>query len=106
MFSNSTTFQIAFLAKSNWGRGITLDGVLIHDIDLDTVFFEEGFEEMESILAGNFSTGAKMIGVSNANPEKVYVLEEKNGRFGGLYSSCQKRSSKTQSTSIIYELYK
>ena len=28
-----------------------------------------------------------MIGVSNANPDKVYVLEEKNGRFGGLYFS-------------------
>ena len=28
-----------------------------------------------------------MIGVSNANSDKVYVLEENNGRFGGLYSS-------------------
>ena len=87
VFSNSTTFQIAFLAQSNWGRGITLDEVLIHDNNSNTVFFQEGFEEGESLMAGNFSTGAKMIGVSNANPDKVYVLEEKNGRFGGLYSS-------------------
>ena len=87
VFNYSTTFQIAFLAKSNWGRGITLDEVLIHDNNLDSIFFEEGFEERESLLAGNFSTGAKMIGVSNANPEKVYVLEEKNGTFGGLYYS-------------------
>ena len=87
LFSNSTTFQIAFQAQSNWGRGITLDEVLIHDNSSNTVFFEEGFEQLELLLAGNFSTGAKMIGVSNANSNKVYVLEEKNGRFGGLYSS-------------------
>lgn len=87
VFSNSTTFQIAFLAKSYFGRGITLDEVKINDNNSGTVFFDEGFEERESLLAGNFSTGAKMIGVSNANPDKVYVLEEKNRRFGGLYSS-------------------
>ena len=87
LFSNSTTFQIAFQAKSYFGRGITLDEVLIHDNNSNTVFFEEGFEQLELLLAGNFSTGAKMIGVSNANSDKVYVLEEKNGKFGGLYSS-------------------
>ena len=87
LFSNSPTFQIAFLAKSYYGRGITLDEVKIHDNNSGTVFFEENFEERESLLAGNFSTGAKMIGVSDANPDKVYVLEEKNRRFGGLYSS-------------------
>ena len=87
LFSNSPTFQIAFLAKSYYGRGITLDEVTIHDDNSGAVFFEEDFEERESLLAGNFSTGAKMIGVSDANPDKVYVLEEKNRRFGGLYSS-------------------
>ena len=87
LFSNSPTFQIAFLAKSYYGRGITLDEVQIHDNNSGTVFFEEGFEERESLMAGNFSTGAKMIGVSDANHDKVYVLEEKNGRFGGLFSS-------------------
>ena len=87
LFSNSPTFQIAFLAKSYYGRGITLDEVTIHDDNSGAVFFEEDFEERESLLVGNFSTGAKMIGVSDANPDKVYVLEEKNRRFGGLYSS-------------------
>ena len=82
LFSNSTTFQIAFQAKSYFGRGITLDEVLIHDDNSNTVFFEEGFEQLELLLAGNFSTGAKMIGVSNANSNKVYVLEEKMEGLG------------------------
>ncbi|WP_310992416.1 T9SS type A sorting domain-containing protein [Aequorivita marina] len=34
-----------------------------------------------------FSNGPKMIGVSEDDPNVVYVLEASNGRFGGFYSS-------------------
>ncbi|MBB6682730.1 T9SS type A sorting domain-containing protein [Aequorivita sp. 609] len=36
---------------------------------------------------GGFNTGPKMIGVSAANPEAVYVVEAFQNRFGGFYSS-------------------
>ncbi|WGF91350.1 T9SS type A sorting domain-containing protein [Aequorivita marisscotiae] len=34
-----------------------------------------------------FSSGAKMIGVSDADPSVVYVLEAAGGKFGGFYTS-------------------
>lgn len=34
-----------------------------------------------------FASGPKMIGVSQDNPEVVYVIEAANGKFGGYYSS-------------------
>ncbi len=36
---------------------------------------------------GGFSNGPKMIGVSPADPDLVYVIEAANGRFNGLYTS-------------------
>ncbi|MCW8982019.1 MAG: T9SS type A sorting domain-containing protein [Altibacter sp.] len=36
---------------------------------------------------GGFTNGFKMIGVSAANVDRVYVLEESSGRFGAFYSS-------------------
>jgi photosystem II stability/assembly factor-like uncharacterized protein len=39
------------------------------------------------IPTGGFSSGPKMIGVSPANPEVIYVLESSGGAFGALYKS-------------------
>lgn len=36
---------------------------------------------------GGFSSGAKMIGVSPADPSVVYVVEAAGGKFGGFYTS-------------------
>ncbi|WP_196886406.1 T9SS type A sorting domain-containing protein [Aureivirga sp. CE67] len=40
-----------------------------------------------STTTHNFSSGVKMIGVSAANSNKIYVLEEASGKFGALYVS-------------------
>ena len=39
------------------------------------------------VPSGGFSGGPKMIGVSAANPEVIYVLESSGGAFGALYKS-------------------
>ena len=36
---------------------------------------------------GGFDNGPKMIGVSPANPDRVYVVEADSGTFGGIYVS-------------------
>lgn len=46
-------------------------------------------------IAG-FGSGAKMIGVSDADPELVYVLEAAGSKFGGLYVSENSGSSFTK----------
>ncbi len=43
-----------------------------------------------------FAAGPKMIGVSQDNPDVVYVLEAANGRFGGYYSSNNSGASFTK----------
>jgi photosystem II stability/assembly factor-like uncharacterized protein len=52
-----------------------------------TISEQEVFIEIASVTSDQFSTGPKMIGVSNANPEIVYVLEASGSRFGALYKS-------------------
>jgi photosystem II stability/assembly factor-like uncharacterized protein len=84
--NNSSTFQIAFTAVSNWGRGLTLDDITLKDAS-DNILFFEGFEDKNSTLNDRFSGDAKMMGVSAQDPSKIYILEEKNGIFNGLYIS-------------------
>ena len=43
-----------------------------------------------------FSNGAKMMAVSPADPEVLYVLEAMNGRFGAMYTSTNSGSSFTK----------
>lgn len=43
-----------------------------------------------------FSNGPKMMAVSPANPEVLYVLEANNGRFGAMYTSTNSGSSFTK----------
>lgn len=39
------------------------------------------------LLSGSFTDGPKMLGVSPANPELIYVLEAEGGVFGAFYRS-------------------
>ena len=82
--SPSADYYVAFEAKSNYGRGLTLDDVSVEDFNLG-VIFSDNFDQGSNV--NNFSTGAKMIGVSQDNPNIVYLLEELSGRFGGFYKS-------------------
>ena len=84
--NNSSTFQIAFTALSNWGRGLTLDDITLKDAS-DNILFFEGFEGKNGDLENSFTGNAKMMGVSAQDPAKIYLLEEKNGIFNGLYIS-------------------
>ncbi|WP_456460232.1 T9SS type A sorting domain-containing protein [Reichenbachiella sp.] len=77
----SSEYQIAFEGTYNYGFGITLDNILIEDETLGVVF-EEKFE---SDLP--FSSGIKMVGVSTDDPDRVYVLEADNNKFGAFYRS-------------------
>lgn len=85
-------YYIAFESKSNYGRGLTLDNVLVSDPSIGTVLYEEFEYEVNSFNP----TGAKMIGVSPDDPEVVYVLEEYGRIFNGLYKSTDEGSSYTK----------
>ena len=78
----TATYYIAFEAKSNYGRGVTLDDISVQATNLGQLLFE-GFESS----VHDFGTGPKMIGVSNADAEIVYVLEAQDGKFGGIHKS-------------------
>ena len=78
----TSDYYIAFEGKSNYGYGVTLDDISVEDPSLGVVF-TEGFET----TTDQFSTGPKMIGVSLAEPSRVYVLEAANGIFGGFHRS-------------------
>lgn len=78
----SSTYYIAFEGTANYGRGITLDDVLISDATLGTVF-QDGFESASNV----FNNDAKMIGVSANNPSTVYILEASGSVFGSFYKS-------------------
>lgn len=43
--------------------------------------------KLEISLSGSFTTEPKMLGVSQADPERVYLLEASNRAFGALYLS-------------------
>ncbi len=95
LMGNSSSFQIAFTAVSKWGRGLTLDDVRIKDA-AGSDFFYEGFEDKNNLLESNFSGSAKMLGVSAHDPSKIYLLEEKNRTFNGLYLSTDNGASFTK----------
>ena len=76
----SSDYYIAFEGTANYARGVTLDDVTVDDATLG-VIFTEGFE------SGTFSSGPKMIGVSDDDPSVVYILEASGGMFGALYKS-------------------
>ncbi|NNE30769.1 MAG: T9SS type A sorting domain-containing protein [Winogradskyella sp.] len=78
----SSDYYIAFEGKSNYGRGLTLDDISI-ETDNSGIIFSDGFESAPN----DFSSGPKMIGVSDDNPSIVYVLESSAGTFGGLHKS-------------------
>lgn len=86
LYDSSSTFQIAFKGKSNFGGNVTLDDVAIYD-SLDTTYFSEGFESRVEMIKNSFSTGAKMMGVSADEPNKIYLVEERNSLFFGLFVS-------------------
>jgi len=77
-------YYIALEGKSNYGRGLTLDDVSVEDATIG-VIFSDNFDGAS--VANNFDIGPKMIGVSENNPEVVYVLEASGGIFGGFYKS-------------------
>lgn len=78
----SSDYYIAFEGTANYGRGVTLDDISVEDTTLGIVF-QDGFEASSN----EFSSGPKMIGVSQANPSVVYVLEAASGIFGGFHES-------------------
>ena len=82
--SPTSDYYVAFEGKSNYGRGLTLDDVSVEDFSLGVVF-SDNFDQGPNV--NNFSTGAKMIGVSEDDPNVVYLLEESSGKFGGFYKS-------------------
>ncbi|OIQ30689.1 MAG: hypothetical protein BM564_00285 [Bacteroidetes bacterium MedPE-SWsnd-G2] len=79
----NSTYYIAFEATSNYGRGVNIDEITIDDPTLGTVFSED----FENASSDSFGSGPKMIGVSIADPEIIYVLEAQGGLFGGLHKS-------------------
>lgn len=95
VYDNSSNFQIAFTALSNYGRGVTLDDVRVKDI-VDNEFFFEGFEAKNELFKNTFWGNAKMMGVSAQDPTKIYILEEKNRIFNGFYISSDSGESFTQ----------
>ena len=78
----SADYYVAFEGISNFGRGLTLDDISVEATNLGVVF-SDGFES----AADAFGSGAKMIGVSAADPSTVYVVEESGGLYGGLHKS-------------------
>jgi len=78
----SSEYYVAFQGLADYGRGLTLDDISVEDSALGVVF-EDGFESAPNQFGG----GPKMIGVSPANPNKVYILEAAGGLFGGFHSS-------------------
>ncbi|WP_026753252.1 T9SS type A sorting domain-containing protein [Sediminibacter sp. Hel_I_10] len=78
----SATYYIAFEGTANYGRGITLDDISVEDATAG-IIFEDGFESATNTFGG----GPKMIAVSPADPEAVFVLEALGNYFGGLHKS-------------------
>jgi len=87
----SGDYYVAFEGTSNYGRGLTLDDISVEANNLGMVF-SEGFESAPN----TFSSGVKMIGVSDADPSVVYVLEADGGVFGGIHKSTDSGVSFTE----------
>ena len=82
----SDDYYIAFEAKSNYARGVTLDLVSVYDASDGTIVLTEDFEAPPNAV-NQFKSGPKMIGVSAADSDVVYVVESASGKFGGFYKS-------------------
>ena len=80
--NTSSDYYIAFEGTANYGRGLTLDDISVETTNTGIVF-SDGFESAPN----NFSSGAKMIGVSANDPSVVYILEANGGTFGGFHKS-------------------
>lgn len=78
----SSEYYVAFEGTANYGRGLTLDDVSVEATNFG-VIFSDGFESVPN----EFSTGSKMIGVSEDDATIVYVVEADGGVFGGLHKS-------------------
>ncbi len=87
----SSTYYIAFEGKSAYGYGITLDDVSVEDPSLGIVF-ADGFESGTNSFGG----GPKMMGVSEADPSVLYVLEASEGLFAGFHKSTDSGQSFTK----------
>jgi len=74
-------YYIAFESRNQYGRGTTLDDVSVTR-NSGTVF-QDGFENTPN----EFGSGVKMMGVTPANPNVVYVIEESGGEFGSFHKS-------------------
>jgi len=74
-------YYIAFQSRNQYGRGTTLDDVSV-TTNSGTVF-QDGFE----VTPNQFGSGVKMMGVSPANANYLYVIEESGGEFGSFHKS-------------------
>jgi len=74
-------YYIAFQSRNQYGRGTTLDDVAV-TTNSGTVF-QDGFE----VTPNQFGSGVKMMGVSPANDNYVYVVEADGGKFGSFHKS-------------------
>lgn len=82
--NTNATYYIAFEGNAKYGYGVTLDDISIEDSNLGVVF-ENGFEGLGS---SSFSSGPKMMAVSAASTNILYVIEATNtGSFNALYKS-------------------
>ena len=84
-------------AGENWSR--VVDGDRMHDIEFKPgdanivyasgkrVFKSTNGGDSFSAIGNNFGDGVKMIGVTPANPDKLYIIEEREGKFNGFYVS-------------------
>ena len=87
--NQSSDYYVAFLAKSKYGFGITLDDVSVYGSVGN--LFETGFESTSV-----FGSGAKLVGISPDNSNIVYVLEAQGVVFGGFYKSTDSGASFTK----------
>lgn len=86
--NTSSNYYVAFEGKSNYGRGLTLDDISV-ETNNSGIVFSDGFESAPN----EFSSGAKMIGVSANDPTVVYVLEANGNVFGGFHKSTNNGSN-------------
>ncbi|WP_299522762.1 T9SS type A sorting domain-containing protein [Winogradskyella sp.] len=89
--NTTTDYYVAFEGVSNYARGVTLDDISVEADNLGVVF-SEGFE----FIPGKMSVGTKMIGVSDADPTVVYVLEAEQNIYGSFFKSSDSGANFTE----------
>jgi len=81
---------------SSWSRVINdnnIQDVEFNPNDINTIYASGRNVYISTDFGDNFtningfSTGAKMIGVTESDPNRVYILEESSGSFGAIYRS-------------------